>query len=184
MIGCDRPVDVVGDEEIELAVVVVVEPHGAGGKSGIGDAGFGGHIGKLAVAQIAEEMIRSEGGDVDVVVAVVVVVADGAAQPVHFDRESGLPGHVGERAVFVVVIERRKRLAGLVFRPIHGVDEENVLPAIVVVVEKANAAAHGFGKILFSEGAGVVLEVDAGLRGHVGELDGAGGARRFDSRGG
>ena len=55
--------------------------------------------------------------------------------------------------------------------PIHGVDQQNVLPAVIVVVEEAGPAAHGFRQILFSEGAGVVLEVDAGLGGNVGELD-------------
>ncbi len=59
--------------------------------------------------------------------------------------------------------------------------EENVLPAVIIVVEKAGAAAHGFRQILFSERAGVVFEVDAGLRGDVGESMGPEGraARRI-----
>ena len=63
------------------------------------------------------------------------------------------------------------------FGPIHGIDEEDVLPAVVVVVENADTAAHGFRQILLPEGAAVVLEVDAGLCRDVGEVDRAGWTR-------
>ena len=109
-------------------------------------------------------MIRADRRDVDIVVAVVVVVAHGAAQSVHLYRQARLLGHIGKRAVVIVVIERRKRLAGLMARPVHGVDQQNVLPAIVVVVEKADAAAHRFRQVFFPEGAVVVFEVNARLR--------------------
>ena len=92
LIGLNRPVDVVRDEKIEFAVVVVVEPDRAGGKSRIGDSSLRGHIGELAVAEIAEQMVRADGGDVEIDVAVVVVVGDSAAQSVHFNGEAGLAG--------------------------------------------------------------------------------------------
>ena len=60
LILLDGPFDVVRDEQIELAVVVVVEPHRARGKSGAGDARFGGDVGELAVAEIVEEVIRAD----------------------------------------------------------------------------------------------------------------------------
>ena len=41
LIGFNGPVDVVRDKEVQLAVVVVVEPDGAGGKSRISDSGLG-----------------------------------------------------------------------------------------------------------------------------------------------
>src|SRR5580698_4250051 len=167
-----------GDEEIEFAVVVVVEPDGAGGKSRITHSRLGGDIGEFAVAEIVEEMIGADGCDVDVDFAIIVVVRCGASQAVYFDGEPGLAGNVGERSVFVVVVKGGKRVAGLVPRPVHRVDEKNVLPAVVVVVKKASAAAHGFRKIFFPESAGVVFEVNAGLRRDVGELNGAGGTRR------
>ena len=98
--------------------------------------------------------------------------------PVDLQRESRLPGYIRERSVLIVVIERGKGFAGLVARPVHGIDEQNVLPAVIVVVKKAGAAAHGFRQILFSEGSGVVFEVDSGLGSHIGELDWAGRAGR------
>src|SRR6202042_876421 len=69
------------------------------------------------------------------------------------------------------VIERGKRFSGLVPRPIHGIDQQNILPSVVVVIEKANSAAHGLGKVLFSESPAIVFEADPRLRGHVREFD-------------
>ncbi len=80
MIGLDRPIDVVGDEKVELAVIIVIKPHRAGGKSRIGRRRFRGNVGKLAVAEIAEKMVGTDGGDVDIDVAIVIIVTDGAAQ--------------------------------------------------------------------------------------------------------
>ena len=120
-------------------------------------------------------MVAVEGGDVDVVVAVVVVVADGAAHAVHLDVEAGLTRYVGKSSVVVVVVERGVGLARAVAGPVHGIDEENVLPAVVVVVDEADAAAHGFRQIFLAEGAAVVLEMNSGLRGDVGEVNRTGG---------
>src|ERR1700761_23364 len=80
----------------------------------------------------------------------------------------------------VVVIERGVRLVGFMPGPIVGVNEKDVLIAVVVVIDEAGAAAHGFGEILLPEGSVVVPEVNAGLRGHVCEADRAGGARCCD----
>jgi hypothetical protein len=179
LIGLNGPVDVVGHEKIQLAVVVIVKPHGACGKSRIGHSRLGGHVGKLAIAQIAEKMVGADRSDVDIDVAVVVIVANGAAEPVHFHREAGLPRHIGKGSVSIVVIERGEGFARLVPRPVHGIDQQNVLPAVVVVIEKAHAATHGFRKILFSESAAVVFEMNACLGGHVREHDGPEGREGF-----
>src|ERR1700758_2229475 len=92
-------------------------------------------------------MTAVDGGDVDVVVAVIVVIADGASHSVHFDIEAGLAGDIREGSVVIVVIEGGVGIAGFVAGPVHGVDEENVLPAVVVIVDEAGSAAHGFRKI-------------------------------------
>jgi hypothetical protein len=85
---------------------------------------------------------------------------------------------VGERAVFVVVIERGKGLAFLVLGPVHRVDEQDVLPAVVIVVDKSGAGSDRFREILLTEGAAVVFEVDSCFGGDVGEFDGPGRTRR------
>ena len=75
----------------------------------------------------------------------------------------------------VVVIKRGRCPFGLVLGPIHGVDKEDVLPTVIVIVDDADTAAHGLGKVLFAEGSAVVAKVYAGGGGDIGETDGARG---------
>jgi hypothetical protein len=53
----------------------------------------------------------------------------------------------------------------------HRVDEQDVLPAVVIVVEKRAAGADRLREILLAEGAAVVFESECRLGGDVGELD-------------
>ena len=63
--------------------------------------------------------------------------------------------------------------------PVHAADQEDVLPAIVVVVQEGAAAAQRFREQAASVGAAVVAEVEAGCRGDVDEAE----ARRGRLRG-
>src|SRR6266853_5864383 len=73
-----RPFDVVGDEQIQPAVFVVVKPSGAGGPTAqVGNGGFFGDVSKGAVAIVVVKDGAAVTRDVNVWEAVVVVVADG-----------------------------------------------------------------------------------------------------------
>src|SRR5438046_1651625 len=61
--------------------------------------------------------------------------------------------------------------------PVHAVDEKNVRPAVVVVVDEGHAGAHGFREIFCAEGAVVVEEMDSGLWRDVAELNSGGFGR-------
>ena len=98
----DGPFHVVGDEEIELAVAVVVEPGRARRETGIGDAGLRRHIDERARPRVAKQAIGAERRDVEIGPAVVVVVAGGHAEPVELGRKTRGTGDVGERAVAVL----------------------------------------------------------------------------------
>src|SRR5579864_8398618 len=100
-----RPLDVIGDHQIQPAVLVVIKPPGASGPSAlVGHPGLGGDIGEGAVAIVVVQDGAAVSGDVDVRVAVVVVVADGHALAVmSFAAEAGFFGHVGKGAVSVVM---------------------------------------------------------------------------------
>src|SRR5258708_38055794 len=75
-----RPLDVIGDYQIEPAIFVVVKPSRTGGPSVfISDAGSCGDIGEGAVAAVVVEDGAPVASDVDVRVAVVVLVTDGHA---------------------------------------------------------------------------------------------------------
>jgi hypothetical protein len=65
-----------------------------------------------------------------------------------------------------------------VARPVHRIDEEDVGPAIVVVVDDADSAPHGLWQKLGAERATVVLEMDAGLLGYIRKRNGSRRTRR------
>src|SRR5580692_9720525 len=94
-----------GHKEVELAVVVVVEPYGSAGKSAAPYFRACRYIGEAAVAKISEEVVGAYRGDVDIVFAVVVIVAYGAAHAIHLECQACLPGAVGEGSVSVVVVK-------------------------------------------------------------------------------
>src|SRR5215471_6328927 len=114
-------------------------------------------------------MIRSQASDIDVIKSVVVKVGNRAAQSIHLDRKPCVSGDVGEGAIFVVVIERRDGSYALPARPAHRVDQQNVLPAIVVIVDEGTTRTQGFREILFARRTAVMFELNSGLCCHIGE---------------
>ena len=82
--GLRIEIDVVGDEQVQMAVPVVIHERAAGVPAalpvaGIGrDAGLSGDIGELAVAVVVPQRAIAPISDEQVVVAVVVIVADAA----------------------------------------------------------------------------------------------------------
>ena len=79
--GLRIEIDVVGDEQIEMAVLVIIHERAAGvpallAVAGIGgDARLFGDIGELAVAVVVPQDAIAPIGDEEVVVTVVIVVA-------------------------------------------------------------------------------------------------------------
>src|SRR5579863_6449727 len=103
-----RPLDVIGDHQIQPAILVVIKPPGASGPSAlVGHASLGGDIGEGAVAIVVIQDGAAVAGDVNVWVAVVVVVTDGHALAVmSFAADPGFLCYVGERTIAVVMIKR------------------------------------------------------------------------------
>src|SRR5205085_10282674 len=81
-VGGERPVDVARDEQVEGAVVVVVEEAGAGTPAAAADPGALRHVGEGAVAVVAIQRVAAVAGDVEVGVPVVVVIGRRHAHPV------------------------------------------------------------------------------------------------------
>src|SRR5271165_3064695 len=133
-----RPLHVVAYEKIEHAVAVVIEPHrGSAEALAFSQSAGAGHIDERAFTGVAEQTVLSHARDQDVGKAVVVVIAHGHAHAVHFDIEPGAAGYIGESAIAVVVIEAKRRAAFLVAGPVGAVDQQNVLPAVAIVVQKS-----------------------------------------------
>src|SRR5208337_980016 len=101
-----RPLDVVGDEQVQMAVAIVIEPQRGGAESIVSAqmASFG-DIGKAAVSVVLKQPALSYSRNKKVREAIVVEIADGHAHPVHFDIETRAAGDVGECAVAIVAVE-------------------------------------------------------------------------------
>src|SRR6266849_3163674 len=78
---------------------------------------------------------------------------------------------IRERAVMIVAIQLRRGMFLNVARPVHPVDEENVRPAVVVIVNEGHARAHRFGQEFLPEGAIVVDETNPSLLRNVAKLN-------------
>src|SRR6266853_985360 len=107
-------------------------------------------ISERAVAVVVVQNIFSVVSDVQIFEAVVVVIADahplapaGVSQPSFF-------GDIGERAVVIVVVEVARRRFGswqrFQFCAIH---DENIRPAVMVIIKNGYARARGFNDVFF-----------------------------------
>ncbi len=177
-----RPVHIIADEKIEMAVAIIIEPKSgrAEGRAAGEPAGFG-DIAKCAFTCVQEQAILPDAGDQDVRESIVVVISASDSHAVKFDVESGGAGNVRESSVAIVFVELQGRASALVAGPVHGVYEQDVRVAIRVVIEKSAAGAECFWKEFAAIGAAVVAEIDSSLLGNVFQekrwLRRAGGAR-------
>src|SRR5581483_3226945 len=108
-----------------------------------GDAGLLRHVGESAVAVVVPQHAVTPVSDEQVVPAVVVEVAGADALPPTGVRHARLHRDIGKGPVAVVLIEAAdgrpaRRPLRLEARP---VDEEDVEPPVVVVINKGTAAA-------------------------------------------
>ena len=85
------------------------------------------------------------------------------------DVEAAAGRHIGKCAVVIVPIERGQG-APAARRPILTVDQQDVGPAIAVVIEKQPSRSHGLDEMVFRALPVGVLEPDAGVLGDVHEL--------------
>jgi hypothetical protein len=59
-------------------------------------------------------------------------------------------------------------------RPVFSVDQHDVGPAVIVIVNKSATGTHGLGQVFLAEGGVVMDKVDAGRGGDIAEVDGLG----------
>ena len=139
-------VNVIGDEEVHVAVAIDVGPGAARTEDRCaGDTRRAGDVGEVTAAVVAIQRVRADAGHVDVDPAVVVVVGGARAHAVAGMAEACSGGHVVERpgaAVPEQAMPGASGHRGVRDRP--AVHQQQVLPAVVVVVEEQSAAAHDF----------------------------------------
>src|ERR1700678_3682948 len=105
--GLGVPQHVPGNEQIQVAIVVVIEEPRRTGPATGRYAGFGSDVGEGAIAIIVIQDVFSVAGDVEIGKAVVIVVADRDADAVIAIASVGQArflGDVGEAAVRVLAV--------------------------------------------------------------------------------
>ena len=186
-IALERPLDVTRHEQIEIAVVVGIEETGAGAPASGGDAGAGGDVAERPVAIVAIQRIAAEVGHVEIGEAVVVVVGCGGAHAVGILRHARKPrflGHIHERPISLLAEQPvpvlRVRLVGPPvvrhrIRELRAVREEDVEPAVVVVVEQRDAAPHRFDQVFVRRRRVLLRKADSESGRDIGEPEVFGG---------
>ncbi len=150
--GREIEVNIVCDDEIEFAVAIVVNESAtrAPRLSRSAHACLVRHIGEDAVIVVIE-MVLAVVSDVEIFPAIVIVVADADALSPAARGQARFRGDIGERAIVIVVVEMiRRAVAG--FRRFQGctVDDEDVRPAIIVVIEDGDACSGCLDDVLLA----------------------------------
>src|SRR5205814_7108452 len=102
-LGCGVPSYVVNHEEIEPAVVVVIEPAGGHGPGSAAlEPSLFGNILERAVAAVAIEDVPAHTGDKKIRMAVAIEVARRDAHGVASAGHAGGRRHIGKRAIVTV----------------------------------------------------------------------------------
>ena len=134
-ISFDAPRHIIRDVKIEVTVSVIVKPRAARSEAGVMDARGFCHVKERPIALILKEPVGFKAADVNIRVFVVIVICDGDSHAVERHCEANNFGDIGEGAIAVVPVEcHRLPFSGWMPWPIFAVDNENILPAIQVIV--------------------------------------------------
>src|SRR4029450_2055986 len=101
-----------------------------------------GDIYERSFAGVLQKVILADAGDQNIGVAVVVVIADGHAHSIKLDVDTGGFGDGGKSAIAIVAVKLECGAAALVARPVHRIDQQDVLVTVAVVVEKGAAGTQ------------------------------------------
>ena len=136
---------VVGNEQIEVPIPVIVQKATTRTPAirRSGNASLFGDIRECAIAVVVIEHILSEIGNEKIVEAIVIVISNAACLTPSRTSESSLPGDIREGSIAIVM----KQIAGGLTISSCGiqagsVDEEDIEPAVIVVVKERHASAH------------------------------------------
>ena len=165
------------DKQVQLAIVVIVEPDCARAPSGRAHARLLGHVREGAVAVVAVEDIAPHLRHINVRIAVPVVIPHGDAHPIASSGAPRLFRHIGESSVAIVAVKRiPQRLGRIVEVRFAAVDEIDVHPAVIVVIQEGASRPAALRQVLLRGSARVVYPANAALRGrHL--LEGVGRGR-------
>ena len=139
-----------------MAVAVIIDK-GASGAPGFAvacNAGLFADIGERAVTIVVIQNVFAVIGNVKIFPAVVVVIADANALAPSGAEQAALPNDIGKGAIMIVVVEMAGRGfdGGKAFEG-GAVNDEDVRPAVIVVIKDGDARSGGFNDVLLGVGA-------------------------------
>ena len=119
-------------------------------------------IGKCAIAIVVVQRVMMHSAHKDVLIPVIVVVADCNAIVVAATCKIGLGCNVGKMAIPVIskktIVKPRGRLVQC--SDVGAVREEDIKPAIVVVIEEGHAPRHGLRGVALRSFGTVKLKIN------------------------
>src|SRR5437667_7862897 len=179
-----RPLDVIGDNQVEPTVLIVVKPPRTRGPAAfVRDTGLGGDVGKRSVAVIVVKDRVAIAGDVQIGISVIVEVPHGnTLAVVALTADSGFFGDVGKCAVPIIVVKSRAQ--GMQwFVDVGGgrLHKEKIHQPVLVIVDPANAGAHSFKVILFFGLSGILKKSDTRSFADIRVANGNASVLRFGS---
>ena len=147
-IQCLVIVDKAGYEQIQLTVVVIVKPHGAGGPAGCGHTCFLRDVSKCSVAVVVIKNIAAITCDIEIDPAIAVIIGSGDAHTKTGSSHSCFVGDVSESAVMIIMVEgvlqRGRRCKEIRWST---VDQINIHPTVVVIIQKGTTGADRFRQV-------------------------------------
>src|SRR5207249_4702066 len=167
-----RPVHIIGDYQVEIAVLVIVKPGATGCPfPHVGNAGSFCYVSERAVAVVVKEDGTSVPRNIQIRGAVVVIIARGYP---HAEKTRGphlrLFGYIGEGSVSVIAVERAAQgPTGSVDFCGGAIDQENVRPSIIVIIDPSASRAHRLNEVLLRRCRVIVDERDSGRFRYIGK---------------
>src|ERR1051325_8222414 len=115
----------------------------------VGDSGLFRNFRKRPLPVLAIERGLAVGADEEVCVAARLLISGALALAPARTRQPGLRGHIRKRLVAVIAIEMIGRRSSAVDSVIEAcaVDQKNIFPAVVVVIDKGRGAPRGFEQV-------------------------------------
>jgi hypothetical protein len=149
-------IDVIGHKQVEFAVAIVVNPGTAGPPMGSipADTGLPGDVGEGSITVVVVKHILTPIGDKRVLKPVVVIVAHANTGRPTGTEQAGFCGHIGQGAISIVLVQpvRGAWRSGLEAWP---AEDEDVEPAVIIVIEQGASTAHRFHDVVLSENTAI-----------------------------
>ena len=133
------------------------------------DTGLPGDVGEGAITGVVVKHVLTPISDEQVFKPVVVVIADANTGRPTRTEQTGFCRHIGEGAIPVGLVQavRGAFRSGLESCP---AEDENVEPAVIIVIEQGASAAHRFHDVVLSGNAAIDGgRMQAGRFRHIGE---------------